>query len=238
MSELPGHPPVYQLKRYVAQLSWEIDMFVANHCKDLSENSGNDKVLRERLQNGSSMANGRIAVDALMRLAPKRRITFIRHFLATELFAAIEPSSNSENSILNPHVVALLGQLEDGKLAKENLIRIQHIAQNISPSYHNEESLLQLHDRITSVLQHFGLEPEPLLTFKPMIEAAQTLGRSVLKKGEPIEVDWSVPSDSAEGSIMVFPKVAYSWSDEGVGVFDYGVMDTPFREGIVLWQKR
>ena len=55
-----------------------------------------------------------------MKLAPGRQMTFIRHFLATELFAVIAPSSNSKDTILNPYVVALLEQIEDEQMAESS----------------------------------------------------------------------------------------------------------------------
>ena len=97
--------------------------------------------------------------------------------------------------------------------------------------------MLRLRNRITNVLGHFGLEPPPLRAFKPLIEAAQAVGRLLLQRGQTLEVKFRVPPGSEEGSIMVIPQVTFSWEEEETGVIDFGMVDSPSAEGTSLGNK-
>ena len=97
-------------KRAVAFLDLELEDFAKDNFGpgispvDVGE-------LRKTLQSWPFVAEGRLPVDELVTLAKKRQATFIRHFLATEIFSVIEVDRNPEFTLLWKDMVALAASL-------------------------------------------------------------------------------------------------------------------------------
>ncbi|MCJ1250401.1 hypothetical protein MMC30_007629 [Trapelia coarctata] len=233
------------LTRVVAFLDIEMQEFLEDSFGPKSSPIDAEE-LRATLQSWPFVADGRLPVDELVRLAKKRQATFIRHFLATEVFSIIEVDKNPDFTLLFRESVALQSALlrhvpQESQSQRVDLLHVlAHIRQAlqvVSPPVYNKEGLLQFYKRIDSVLK-------PLITCSEqayeahrakVAKCAQEVGRVFLSSGPLDRADWTM-KEHVKDAVLVFPNVLVIKNDKGQpndspgNIIRVGTAQTPSKE--------
>lgn len=170
-----------------------------------------------------------------MKLAKKRPSTFIRHFLATEIFSIISVDRNPEFTLVFKELVALQAALhryspqESAVQSNLTIIRVNKVASHtkpvvedlyhvlahlralvrgIAPGIFHEEGLAGFLKRVDSVLKPLVTCSEEVYETNrdKIVSWAKELGRVHLLMEGLIRADWTM-KEQLKDAVMVYPNV-------------------------------
>jgi len=227
---LPHPALLINVRDSIQHIEWYVaNLFGSLYCAypPIPWKTPDQAVVRQVLEVDSRTVAGRLPLNELLLLSKDHPGTFIRHYIATELFDVVDAAGDPAQTILPLPIVQLFRDLpleteRECPIAKVELkthlgLILSFLLSKGDKLEYSNPNLTRLHDRLLAAVRPFlpdaldGRDVEDSIAQL----CAETLkfGLARLRLLETLDIDWTTKNHYNE-AVLVFPSVFIAINDD------------------------